>query len=111
MKLVARKSKLVRVEVEQVKSPKSKKGNSLPPDSYRDEIKPTRMRVGDTEELVFSVSRKGDLGLPYVDVRQYVTTERYTGFTKKGITFPVEMLEDFIDMINKVNRDCEKKNL
>ena len=64
----------------------------LPPDAYEDEFTPLELEVDDTRKFVLSVKRGGDLGLPMCDVRQYQTTELYTGFTKKGINFPIELL-------------------
>ena len=95
------------------KSPKTeeKKFNKLPPDAYKDEIEPIDLVVDDTRKFVLSVKRGGEFGLPMCDVRQYQTTELYTGFTKKGLNFPVELLPDLIELLQVVYGECEEKEL
>ena len=58
-----------------------------------------------------SVKREPDLGLPCADIRQFMTTEKYTGFTKKGINFPIELLPDLIEELEKLYEKCEEKGL
>ena len=101
---------------ETVQPPKSESKKSagkskLPPDTYKDEIKPLELELGEGNKFVFSVKRAGELGLPHVDIRLYITTEKYTGFTKKGITFPLEMLYDFKDILNELDEECDKKGV
>lgn len=93
--------------------PKKKKENksTLPPDTYKDEIEPLEVFIDESRKLVLSVKRGGDLGLPCVDVRQYVTTDNYEGFTKKGINFPLELLSDLIEKLCRVEKACEDKGL
>ena len=93
------------------KAEKEKKSNKLPPDAYKDEITPIDLEVDDTRKFVLSVKRGGEFGLPMCDVRQYQTTELYTGFTKKGINFPVELLPDLIELLQVVYEACEEKGL
>ena len=88
-----------------------KQARVLPPDEYKDEIEPKEMYVDETGKLVISVKRGGDYGLPHVDIRHFVTTERYTGFTKKGINFPLEFLYELIDLLNEVSEECDRKGL
>ena len=88
-----------------------KKFNKLPPDAYKDEIEPIDLVVDETRKFVLSVKRGGEFGLPMCDVRQYQTTELYTGFTKKGINFPVELLPDLIELLQVVYGECEEKEL
>lgn len=108
MKLLRKKPMVIKQE-----PPKERKThkNTLPPDTYQDEIEPKRLKIDDNTELVFSVKRGGELGLPRVDIRQYVKTENYEGFTKKGINFALEYLYDFIDICNDVNEECDKANI
>jgi len=40
-----------------------------------------------------------------VDIREFVTSERYTGPTKKGLRIPAESFQKFKDMINSVTED------
>lgn len=93
------------------KAEKEKKSNKLPPDAYKDEIEPLDLEVDETRKFVLSVKRGGEFGLPMCDVRQYQTTELYTGFTKKGINFPVELLPDLIELLQVVYEACEEKGL
>ncbi|MBI2193500.1 MAG: transcriptional coactivator p15/PC4 family protein [Planctomycetes bacterium] len=38
----------------------------------------------------------------YVDVREHVTSDTYTGFTKKGIRFHARLLDQWIESLQKV---------
>ena len=114
LKPLKRKPMLQATQNDSVKSqnaPKEKKTNKLPPDAYKDEIEPLSLFVDETREFVFSVKRGGEFGLPMCDVRQYQTTDLYTGFTKKGINFPIELLPDLIEMLQEVYSACEEKEL
>ena len=93
------------------KSEKEKKSNKLPSDAYKDEIEPIELEVDDTRKFVLSVKRGGEFGLPMCDIRQYQTTELYTGFTKKGINFPIELLPDLIELLQEVYNASEEKGL
>lgn len=88
-----------------------KKKKNLPPDSYKDEITPVELEVDESRKFVLSVKRGGEFGLPMCDVRQYQTTDLYTGFTKKGINFPIELLPDLIELLQVVYEECEEKKL
>lgn len=88
---------------------KSKK--DLPADVYKDEIEPIDLKIDDTRKFVLSVKRGGEFGLPMCDIRQYQTTELYTGFTKKGVNFPLEHLPDLIELLQVVYSECEEKGL
>lgn len=83
----------------------------LPPDEYKDEIPPKEIPIDETGKLVISVKRGGEYGLPHVDIRHFVTTERFTGFTKKGINFPLEFLYELMDLLRDVSDECERKGL
>ena len=95
----------------EAKPKKEEKSHKLPPDSYKDEIEPVELEVDETRKFVLSVKRGGEFGLPMCDVRQYQTTDLYTGFTKKGINFPIELLPDLIELLQVVYDECEEKNL
>jgi hypothetical protein len=50
--------------------------------------------------IVFSLTEfKGN---QYVDVREFLKSETYTGFTKKGLRFRADMLDTFISSLEKV---------
>lgn len=40
-----------------------------------------------------------------VDIREFVTSDRYTGPTKKGLRIPAESFAKFKEMINSVSED------
>ena len=40
-----------------------------------------------------------------LDIREFVTGEKYTGPTKKGLRIPAESFEEFKKMINSVEQD------
>ena len=104
--------KIQRTYVKEV--PEKKKASSdgkLPPDEYKEEFPPRELEIDEGNKLVISVKRGGDYGLPFVDVRHYVTSERYTGFTKKGINFPVEFLVELVSLLNETCDECESKGL
>lgn len=90
---------------------KEKKSSKLPSDAYKDEITPLELEVDKTRKFVLSVKRGGEYGLPMCDVRQFQTTELYTGFTKKGINFPIELLPDLIELLQEVYNASEEKGL
>jgi hypothetical protein len=91
------------------KKDSKKESNKLPEDTYKDEIDPMELFIDEHNKFVFSVKRQGELGLPHVDIRLYVSSERYTGFTKKGINFPLEYLLTFIDKCNDLSDTCDEK--
>ena len=103
--------KVVGTTPEEKPKKEEKKKRNLPPDSYKDEITPVELEVDETRKFVLSVKRGGEFGLPMCDVRQFQTTELYTGFTKKGINFPVELLPDLIELLQVVYEECEEKEL
>ena len=117
---VARKIQRTPIVEEKVPEPKKEtvketkkeeKHRQLPPDEYKDEIEPKEIILDDTGKLIISVKRGGEFGLPHVDIRHYVTTERYTGFTKKGVNFPLETLYELLDLLHDVSDECERKGL
>ena len=88
-----------------------KRKNSLPSDEYKDEIEPIDLVVDENRKIVLSVKRGGEDGLPMCDVRQFQTTDTYTGFTKKGVNFPVELLPDLIELLQVVYDECDENEL
>lgn len=108
--------KIVETKPEPVKETKSQKSTKkskkeLPADVYKDEIEPIDLEIDETRKFVISVKRGGEFGLPMCDVRQYQTTELYTGFTKKGINFPIELVPDLIELLQVAYGECEEKKL
>lgn len=99
--------------IEEVPEPKKeeRKVSALPPDDYKDEIEPKEIEIDENGKLVISVKRGGEFGLPHVDIRHYVTTERYTGFTRKGVNFPLELLLELLESLKDAYDECERKGL
>lgn len=59
-----------------------------------------RLKKNDTTEIVVQKTEfRGSVG---IDIREYVTSERYTGWSKNGIRVPVEMWKDFKKVLDKV---------
>jgi len=60
-----------------------------------------RLRKNETTEVVVQKTEfHGSVG---IDVREYVTSERYTGWSKNGIRIPVEKWQDFKEILDKVD--------
>jgi metal-dependent HD superfamily phosphatase/phosphodiesterase len=89
----------------------SKTTKELPPDTYKPMVKERELQIADNAKLVFSVARKGDDGLPHIDIRLHVTSEQYTGLTKKGINFDCEYLLDFQEIIDSINKELDEKGV
>ena len=113
MKLLAKKRISAKVEPvkEDTKAHKKSHKNELPPDEYKDLIPPTEIVLSDKGKLVISVKRGGELGLPKVDIRLFMTTATYTGFTQKGVNFDLSKLPDLNSILFEVSEVCEKMHL
>lgn len=81
------------------------------PDEYREEFAPTEVILNEEVKLIIQCKRGGKMGLPFVDVRTYVTSEDYTGFTKRGITLPVDRLDELVTKLSQLYEQCESKGL
>ncbi len=46
-----------------------------------------------------------------IDIREFVTSERYTGPTKKGLRIPTESFSKFKEMINSISEDDIKEEV
>jgi len=68
----------------------------------------SKMHVSGTESLIFSIKLYGEK--KYVDIRSYIDSKKYTGFTKKGIIFSVDLLKEFSQNLEKVKETNTKKN-
>ena len=44
----------------------------------------------------------------YVDFREYVQTEKYSGPTKKGIRFHIENWDAFRELVEKMDQEIRK---
>ena len=60
-----------------------------------------RIRKSDTTETVVRKTEfRGSVG---IDIREYVTSERYTGWSKNGVRIPLEQWKSFKEILNKVD--------
>ena len=60
-----------------------------------------RIKKNDTTEIVVKVDDYG--GTPGVTIREFVTSDNYTGFTKQGTRVIKEQWEDFKKLIENVS--------
>jgi hypothetical protein len=59
-----------------------------------------RIRKSETTELVVrSTEFRGSAG---IDIREYVTSEKYTGWSKNGIRIPVDQWRSFKEILEKI---------
>lgn len=106
------------------KEPRKKQENKLPPDEYRPMFEPTRILVRETpshkdpskvvkQYLELSVKRfDDDEAQPHVWVQMYQESDFYTGYLKgKTVYLPLEMLYDFIDGLNDLSEECDKRGI
>lgn len=62
-----------------------------------------KIKKNDTTDIVVRIDEyNGKKGLT---IREYITSERYTGFSKAGTRIPPESFLEFRDMINTINLD------
>lgn len=66
-----------------------------------------KINKNDTTDVVIRIDdfadRKG------VTIREFVTSERYTGFTKSGVKIPASDFEKFKEMINSITEEDLKE--
>jgi hypothetical protein len=101
--------KIIKPKATQKAKPQKKK--ELPPDTYAPLMDASELVIDESRKFVFNVQRGGEEGLPCVDIRTFQTTEAYTGFTRKGINFPLDMLPDLIRILEEVSEAADKKKL
>ena len=97
-------------------SPKSNRKSTTTTTEYEAEVKKDMLvkdnGKGYKEFLEVSVKRFGDEGLPYVHLSTRVESEVYNGYKKgKHISFPLEFLYDFLDLMNEVDEECDNKHI
>lgn len=79
----------------------------LPDDVYKPVGTPSSMTIAVKEDkgieykIFVSVNRQGDMGLPLVDIREHITSPKFTGFTQKGVVVPLQLYPQFVDMLLK----------
>ncbi|MBP7070328.1 MAG: transcriptional coactivator p15/PC4 family protein [Methanothrix sp.] len=66
-----------------------------------------RLRKNETTEIVVQKTEyRGAVG---IDLREYVTSERYTGWSKNGIRIPVEQWPEFKTILDGVDLEEKEK--
>jgi hypothetical protein len=60
-----------------------------------------KIKKNDETEIVIRIDDFG--GTPGLTIREFVTSEKYTGFTKAGIRIRADKFEDFKKIINSIN--------
>lgn len=59
-----------------------------------------RIRKNESTEVVIRKTEfKGSVG---VDIREYLTSERYTGWSKNGVRIPIELWPEFKAILDRV---------
>ncbi len=66
-----------------------------------------RMQLNPTDYLLFSI--KEYKGKNYIDLRKYVISDSYTGFTKQGVRFSSELFKEFEENIDLVKEALAKR--
>ncbi len=66
-----------------------------------------RIRKNDSTEIV--VQKTEFRGSEGIDIREYVTSERYTGWSKNGIRIPVERWKDFKAILDGVEAETAQE--
>ncbi|MFA5856974.1 MAG: hypothetical protein WC867_06445 [Candidatus Pacearchaeota archaeon] len=60
-----------------------------------------KVKKNETTEIIIRIDEyNGKKGLT---IREFVTSERYTGFTKAGTRIPIENFNEFKEIINNVD--------
>jgi len=59
-----------------------------------------RIKKSESTEIVVKVDDYG--GEKGVTIREFLTTERYTGFTKQGTRIPAEKWKEFKELVDKI---------
>ena len=91
---------------------KKREENTLPPDAYEplvDKIAvPYADEHGTPKEVHVTATLAGDLGLPYVQILQFIDGAAYKGYAKgKAAMFPIGVLDDVIDALEGVRAELE----
>ncbi len=58
-----------------------------------------RVKKDDQTDVII---RRGEYkGRSYVDIREYLTTDSYQGFTRKGVMMPADIYPELVQQLNK----------
>lgn len=67
-----------------------------------------KIKKNDTTDVVVRLDDFG--GRPGLTIREFVTSERYTGFTKSGVKISAADFKKFKEMVNSVSEEHFKEN-
>lgn len=67
-----------------------------------------KIKKNETTEIVVRIDEYG--GKPGITIREFVTSEKYTGFTKAGTRIPADKFLEFREAINSINLDDLKSS-
>ncbi len=68
----------------------------------------TKIKKNDETDIIIRLDDFG--GQPGLTIREFVHSERYTGFTKAGVRIKAEKFQEFKDAINSIEqKDLETK--
>ncbi len=62
-----------------------------------------KIKKNDNTEIVVRIDDFG--GKRGVTIREFTTSDRYTGFTKSGTRIPVDSFLEFRELVNKISLD------
>ena len=77
--------------------------------SKSENIKEIWIKVNDNIKIRFELIEFK--GVNRFDIREYIETEKYSGFTKKGINLPTEFLEEIYNSIGKILETAKAEDL
>jgi len=60
-----------------------------------------------TEVVVRKTEFRGSVG---VDIREYLTSERYTGWSKNGVRIPIELWPEFKAILDRVGTEDDGRS-
>lgn len=60
-----------------------------------------KIKKNDTTDIVVRIDDFG--GRVGLTIREFVTGDRYTGFTKQGTRIPADKIAEFKEMVNAIN--------
>ena len=60
-----------------------------------------KIQKNDNTDIIVRIDDFG--GKPGITIREFTTSERYTGFTKSGTRIPAESLKQFKEMVNSID--------
>ena len=68
-----------------------------------------KIKKNEQTDIVVRIDEYG--GKPGVTIREFVTSEKYTGFTKSGTRIPADKFLEFREAINKIDlKDLPKES-